>query len=170
MKIEFDSVDKFIFGFQCLCISKFKVQDTLGKTDEQVITEYINNKEYSKDAERQISKDSQIIGSPFRYEALNLAHFKRFNKKQLWDYLYEFRNKGKWNIDERVELNNSYSRMRIDVEKAQTENYYVINMDWFDKEDAILYSWEANIHFYFIHIFWFDKTTMTITACELAYN
>ena len=111
-----------------------------------------------------------FLGHPFNLEKINVKDFKIFNKEQMLKFFKENVSPYPNNHEEIQSITNKFSEI---VNGYDIENFYVISVDFFDKEtneigeckceklfyDAIIYD------VYFL-IIWVDFKNMKLIVCQ----
>jgi hypothetical protein len=159
--------------YQGFCITEFRFDKQNNLTEELMVDQFIHNSYLTSDSLREIVK--QNPGKPFLRQAFNTtkisAHdFKKLTKQQLLSFLKNFEDEENWGDNDKENFIKVKSRFLSKFDSANPDSLYLINKDWYDKNDVRLREPENWIFIYYFLLLWIDYSKSTLTLCEWIYE
>jgi hypothetical protein len=189
--------DAVFKDYQNACLYNFQVLDSLDKSDEEVIMEFIKTDIFNKERapnDPDWFNNSVWIGHnlpAFNFPLLTRDHFKQWDKSQLYHYLDTCTDDLPWDSSSIDTFRQEAYWVKNEIDKCQSDLFFFISMDWFDENGRFVYKANTNlspvrlklaaeydpvlnnyahIYGYYIAFFWLDREHAIITMCELSWD
>jgi hypothetical protein len=158
-------------------LTEFSLSETV--TDEDALIEsFITSQYYLRDSRTDREKENphlKFLGSPFALNNIRPEDFKKMYEKQFQEYIYEYRDNGKWH-DQEEAIKNLVSRFYNIYPHLNSKLFYVLNTEWFvlpggikhntDNLDPRLVEPQWWIYDFFVLIICLDPIENTLTVSE----
>lgn len=141
-------------------------------TNDQIVDTFIRSEHFSFDSLGDYVKaepDKGYLRQAFNVYKIEVTDFKKTDKQGVSKFLFGFINQPDWgdDINEFAKLLDRY--FEIYNELGDNE-FYILSMDWFDKEDDRVIEPENWVYTYYFLIISVDRKSNLLILTEWSYD
>jgi len=159
-------------GYQTICWYLFLV-DGVYKNLNTLVDDFIHTINFKEDAlpffvKKNLGNTESFLKHAFNEEILSIENFKVFNKHELINFFDKYLADDDWGSD-RGEFERILKKFYTSITKENSDTFFLISKEWFDKESNIFNPF-AYIYIYYFLIIWFDSDKKLLNVCEWFYD
>ncbi len=142
-------------------------------SNDQIIDKFLHSKHFAFDSLRDVVKHNTEY-KPYLRRAFDMAQFKiidfkRLDKSATATFLIDFLNQPDWG-DDRNEFAKLLDKYLEIHNQLKDTDFYVIDKDWFSKDDQRVLEPEKWAYSYYFLILYIDSNSKTLILTEWTYD
>jgi hypothetical protein len=141
--------------------------------NDQIIDTFLHSRHFTFDSLRNVEKhnaeNKSYLRQAFDIDRIKISDFRKLDKSETAKFLFDVLNQLDWGDDktEFAKLSDKYFEIHSQL---KDRDFYVINKDWFDKDDKRVLEPENWIYSYYFLILYIDSNSKTLILTEWTYD
>ncbi|WP_215226765.1 hypothetical protein [Echinicola shivajiensis] len=153
-------------------MTEFNIRVTEQIDSDQIVDTFLRTKHFSYDSLRDFIKkepDKGYLRQAFDIEKIKISDFKKTDLKGTTKFLSDFINESEWG-DDRNQFSLLLDRYYEIYKELNDNEFYILSIDWFNKDDERLIEPESWCYTYYFLIISLDRNSNTLTLTEWTYD
>ena len=175
LELEIGKHEEVGIEYQGYNLTEFTILKISEHSEAQIILEFLNSKYFLEDCrpdivKKDIHKNEGFLRPAFITENLSIDDLKKLSKTQIVAFLNQFGATTDWGTSDGKDFEVLKDTFIDVINQNDTDNFYLINMDWFKNNLLKVHEFESWCYVYYFLFFWINDKKTNFTLCEWAYD